>query len=128
MRHKILVEERVDAERVKRFILAVAGLGAYAILSREAGIHVWEIPGEEGKAFKRLKVHVRVAPQPVVPGDTTDLLRTQAEEQLKIVDGARTVVRRYRKDPSPLVRDSVQGWRTGKLERVLDGDFDLISE
>ncbi len=118
----------MDAERVKRFILAVAGLGAYAILSREAGIHVWEIPGEEGKAFKRLKVHVRVAPQPVVPGDTTDLLRTQAEEQLKIVDGARTVVRRYRKDPSPLVRDSVQGWRTGKLDRVLDGDFDLISE
>lgn len=128
MRHKILIEERVDGERLKRFVLAVAGLGAYAILSREAGIHVWEIPGEKGKTFRRLKVHVRVASQPVVPGDTTELLKNQAEANIKSAEAVRTVVRRYRKDPSPLVRDSVQGWRTGKLDRVLEGDFDLISE
>jgi ATP-dependent Clp protease ATP-binding subunit ClpC len=36
------------------------------------------------------------------------------------------IVRRYRLEPSPLVRDS-RGWRTGRAERVLAGDFDLFS-
>jgi hypothetical protein len=26
------------------------------------------------------------------------------------------------------VRDAVRGWRSGRLERVLAGDFDLIRE
>jgi ATP-dependent Clp protease ATP-binding subunit ClpC len=38
----------------------------------------------------------------------------------------RTIVRRYREEPSPLVRDAVRGWRTGRLDRVLGGDFDVI--
>ncbi|HEX7090544.1 MAG TPA: hypothetical protein VF192_10460 [Longimicrobiales bacterium] len=38
----------------------------------------------------------------------------------------RLIVRRYRERPSPLVRDSVRGWRTGRLDRVLGGDFDLM--
>jgi ATP-dependent Clp protease ATP-binding subunit ClpC len=37
------------------------------------------------------------------------------------------IVRRYREQPSPLVRDNVRGYRTGRLELVLSGDFDLIS-
>jgi ATP-dependent Clp protease ATP-binding subunit ClpC len=36
------------------------------------------------------------------------------------------VVRRYRFEPTPLVRDAVRGFRTGRLDRVLDGDFDLF--
>jgi ATP-dependent Clp protease ATP-binding subunit ClpC len=35
-------------------------------------------------------------------------------------------VRRYRSEPSPLVRDTERGWRTGRLEEVLAGDFDLF--
>jgi ATP-dependent Clp protease ATP-binding subunit ClpC len=35
-------------------------------------------------------------------------------------------VRRYREWPSPLVRDGVRGWRTGRLDHVLGGDFDLM--
>jgi len=35
------------------------------------------------------------------------------------------IVRRYRDKPSPLVRDTLAGWRTGRLDRVLAGDFDL---
>jgi len=35
-------------------------------------------------------------------------------------------VRRYREDPSAMVRDAVRGWRTGRLDLVLGGDFDLI--
>jgi hypothetical protein len=29
---------------------------------------------------------------------------------------------------TPLARDRVRGWRTGRLDRVLAGDFDLISD
>jgi ATP-dependent Clp protease ATP-binding subunit ClpC len=36
-----------------------------------------------------------------------------------------TVVRRYREQP-PLVRDAAGGWRTGRLDVVLGGDFDLL--
>jgi ATP-dependent Clp protease ATP-binding subunit ClpC len=36
------------------------------------------------------------------------------------------VVRRYREKPAPLVRDAVRGYRTGRLDRVLAGDFDLF--
>ena len=35
------------------------------------------------------------------------------------------VVRRYRTGPSPLVRDSARGYRTGNLDGVLAGEFDL---
>ena len=37
-----------------------------------------------------------------------------------------TVVRRYRRDPSPLVRSGDGNWRTGKLDAVMGGDFDLL--
>jgi ATP-dependent Clp protease ATP-binding subunit ClpC len=38
------------------------------------------------------------------------------------------VVRRYRLDGSPLVRDARQGWRTGRVDAVLAGDFDLLAQ
>ena len=38
----------------------------------------------------------------------------------------KSVVRRYRERPSPLVRDSASGARSGHLDLVLAGDFDLI--
>ena len=42
-------------------------------------------------------------------------------------DAARPlIVRRYRERPTPLVRDAVRGWRTGRLDAVLAGGFDLI--
>ena len=37
-----------------------------------------------------------------------------------------TIVRRYRERPTPLVRDAVRGWRTGRLDFVLAGGFDLV--
>jgi len=36
------------------------------------------------------------------------------------------IVRSYREKPSPLVKDSVREWRTGRLDLVLRGDFDLL--
>jgi len=34
-------------------------------------------------------------------------------------------VSRYCETP-PLVRDAAHGWRTGRIERVLGGDLDVI--
>jgi len=76
--------------------LLVSGLGAHTILAPEAGLHVLE-------AEPKLTVQILVGGE-----------------------GSRRIVRRYRREPSPLVRDSVRGWRTGRIERVLGGDFDRI--
>jgi ATP-dependent Clp protease ATP-binding subunit ClpC len=37
------------------------------------------------------------------------------------------VVRRYRFEPSPLVRDARRGWRSGRVREVMAGNFDLFS-
>jgi ATP-dependent Clp protease ATP-binding subunit ClpC len=67
---------------------------------------------------------VTVAPrQPAAPEvEPLELAR----EALASVNVPGAVVRRYREKPSPLVRDSVRDWRTGRLERVLGGEFDLM--
>ncbi len=108
-----------------RFMLAVAGFGAYAILAREEGWHVWEAP-REGKTFQRAKVRVRVIAQPLAVADTVAGLRTQADEGFSGEAKTAVIVRRYREAPSPLVRDSRGAWRTGRLDRVLAGDFDVM--
>jgi hypothetical protein len=69
-----------------------------------------------------------VLPQPPVPArdGEAELTRQAAEALAGAPAPAATIVRRYRGTPSPLVRDAVRGWRTGRLERVLAGDFDLV--
>jgi len=130
MQIQLLEETGGDAVSPYRLLLAISGFAAFSILEPENGLHILEIPEEEGKSFKRCKVQVRVVPQPDEPaGPGLEAFRLQAmrtldSHGLKSV----TIVRRYRESPSPLVRDSVRGWRTGKLDRVLDGDFDLIVE
>ena len=56
-----------------------------------------------------------------------DALREALGEGLGRGPQPHAVVRRYRREPSPLVRDIPGGWRTGKLDAVLRGDFDLIA-
>jgi ATP-dependent Clp protease ATP-binding subunit ClpC len=106
-------------------VLLISGLGAHRILQREAGLHVLE-RGEDGKSRGRATARVRLAVAPL--GDLPEArLRRALVEALE--QGARphAVVRRYRAEPSPLVRDMQGGWRTGRLEAVLAGDFDLIA-
>ncbi len=98
-----------------RFLALVEGYGAYTILSKENGLHVLERPTGQPKSFDRLRAVVKVAPQTAVldSGDPTSL-RDAAEHLLDEADVTELkIVRRYRKEPSPLVRDSVRGWRTG---------------
>ena len=109
-------------------VLAIAGFAAYLLLAPEDGLHVWEWDEPGAKATRRATVRVRVEPQPSAPArDGLAGLRQQAAEALGMRGTLSTaVVRRYRGQPSPLVRDAVRGWRTGRIERVLAGDFDVI--
>ncbi len=115
-----------------RALFAVSGYAAYTILRHEAGLHVFETPQDEKSSFKRATASVRVVGQPEEPPGRggREALREQAERTLSADAHApqTQIVRRYREEPSPLVRDSARGWRTGRLERVLDGDFDLMGE
>ncbi|MFN2414732.1 MAG: AAA family ATPase [Pyrinomonadaceae bacterium] len=112
-----------------RAVAAVSGYAAFPILRPEAGLHIFETPQDEKAAFKRATATVRVVAQPDEPaGHGPRALAEQAARALASETAAPTaIVRRYREEPSPLVRDSARGWRTGRLERVLDGDFDLIT-
>lgn len=129
MRFKILSESNGNDEIPYRLMMAVAGYASLGILENEQGLHVLEIPAG-GKSFRRCKTHVRVVPQPIEPaGYESGALLKQATEAFakeKIEDDRLTIIRRYREAPSPLVRDS-RKWRTGRLDRVLGGDFDLFS-
>ncbi len=107
-------------------LFAISGFGAYAILRPEAGIHQLEVPNRT-RSFDRHAAVVQVAPRPEEPASATPGgLRAQAKWALAESGESSIVVRRYREDPSPLVRDSVRNWKTGRIDRVLAGDFDLI--
>ena len=124
--HLTVLEESATPYRL---VLAVSGFGAYAILRPEAGLHVLERPqADDHPAFVRARARVAVAPQPEEPpAGGPDAWRGQALTALeKEGDGGGVVVRRYREAPSPLVRDGVRGWRTGRIDRVFDGHFDVI--
>ena len=97
-------------------VLEVAGLGAYTLLKPEVGLHVLELPHEEDRSFDRVTVLVDV--EPVGHGGNGPQPTDRREP---------AIVRRYRHEPSPLVRDA-SGIRTGRIDRVLAGDFDLLAD
>ncbi len=126
--HVVVLDERRGGDEPYQLLLAISGFAAYAILEAEAGTHVLETPQDE-KSFNRARATVRVVPQPDTPArDGPGALKSQALSALGgPPDNPPVIVRRYREEPSPLVRDSVRQWRTGRLDRVLGGDFDLVN-
>jgi ATP-dependent Clp protease ATP-binding subunit ClpC len=92
--------------------LDVSGLGAYQALRDEVGMHVLET--RSGDTEVRYSVRVSVNPEPA----NASLQGATAVES--------RICRRYDDGPAPLVRDNVRGWRSGRLDRVLAGDFDLM--
>ena len=111
-----------------RRIHAVAGYGAYSLLVPEHGLHVFERPGGRPRQLERDSVRVRVAPQDDADPAQSDaeLLRRAEQAFERDRAAAPAIVRRYRREPSPLVRDSAKGWRTGRLDLVLAGNFDAM--
>jgi len=123
------VLEEPAASGPHHLLLAVSGFAAYSILSGENGLHLLETPTDETKKTRKVVARVRVAPQPEDPPRRGESLTQQARNVLA-AHGAESpaIVRRYREQPSPLVRDVVKGWRTGRMDRVLLGDFDLFGD
>jgi ATP-dependent Clp protease ATP-binding subunit ClpC len=110
-------------------LLDVGGLGALRLLAPESGLHVFERRAAH-RSFDRVAVRVTVAPQPIAPAPA-DLAgsRRRALAALREVPASAAVARRYRREPSALVRDGCRGgWRTGRIDRVLGGDFDLMTD
>jgi ATP-dependent Clp protease ATP-binding subunit ClpC len=130
MRVDTLGEEIGDEHTPYALLLAVSGFGAHSILAPEDGLHILETPDDRGRGFARHRASVQVVGQEGDPGDGgRDALRRAARESLASLQSVEPhIVRRYRQEPSPLVRDNVLGWRTGHLGRVLAGDFDLMAE
>jgi ATP-dependent Clp protease ATP-binding subunit ClpC len=126
MRSLLIQEKEEKAEGYYRCIMAVSGFGAYSILLKETGLHVFEIP-KDSRSFSRCTVNVRVVPQPEEPVEKVQEHLKHAERLFGKPDAATPkIIRRYREKPSPLIRDSVQGWRSGKVQTVFGGDFDVM--
>ena len=109
-------------------LLAISGLGCGEILRFESGLHVLEHVDESrdgSPVVDRDQVQVLVVPQPPEANQSAAEILQAARAALATAEASSVVVRRYRPGRSPLVRDSVRGYRTGRLERVLAGDFDL---
>jgi ATP-dependent Clp protease ATP-binding subunit ClpC len=118
--------ERLDAAPGRR-VVAVSGLGCWQILHHEAGLHVLEhATADNGHTSDRETARVTVAPRDTRPIADGSRLADAARTALDSAPVANVVVRRYLSGPSPLVRDSVRGYRTGNLEQVLAGAFDLF--
>jgi ATP-dependent Clp protease ATP-binding subunit ClpC len=118
----------LDASSGER-LLAVAGLGCGEILRQESGLHVLEHVDEERDGtpvVEREQVVVIVAGRSGSHETNGRSAATDARTTLASVGTPSLVVRRYRAGKSPLVRDGVRGYRTGRLERVLAGEFDLF--
>jgi len=105
----------------------VAGFGAWRTLSREAGLHVLE-DREPGSAVGRGTVRGVVMAAPPLGALSRGELRQALSVTVGKAPRLSSVVRRYRRTPAPLVRDGSGTWRSGRLEEVLAGDFDLLAE
>jgi ATP-dependent Clp protease ATP-binding subunit ClpC len=128
MRLARLFRSNPHVELEMRALYAISGYGAYSILEGETGLHVRERPGETQRDHRRDTVRITVVAQPDEP-PSSSTAEAAALAWKSIENSGRQsseVVRRYREAPSPLVRDLARGWRTGRLDLVLGGDFDLF--
>ena len=97
-----------DVRDLGHGLLAVSGFGAWRIVRGETGVHLFELPaGGSGRTFNRVNAEVVVAAQPDEPRERDAAARrAQAERAIEAVSPAPSVIRRYREEPSPLVRDT----------------------
>jgi ATP-dependent Clp protease ATP-binding subunit ClpC len=115
----------IQTESKQPIVAVLAGFGVHRILAREVGLHVleYERASEQlGRAVARVRVVATPEPLP----ESQSAAREALLNALDCAASDATVIRRYRLGASPLVRDVPHGWRTGRPELVLDGNFDLL--
>lgn len=119
------LQEMTSSARGASSILLVSGFGAHRTLAGDVGLHVLERGGGE-QATSRIAARVILLEPPL--GDVPPArMQTILEKSLAEAARSSTVVRRYRREPSPLVRNFDGSWRTGRIDEVLAGDFDLLA-
>jgi ATP-dependent Clp protease ATP-binding subunit ClpC len=108
---------------------AISGLGCSVLLELESGLHIFGSGGRDaGRGSPRHRTVVQVCAAAWLPGpeEQRDALLQKARVALNTARCPTDPVRRYRAGSAPLVRDTVRGYRTGRLGDVLSGDFDLF--
>jgi ATP-dependent Clp protease ATP-binding subunit ClpC len=106
-------------------LLLISGFGAHRVLELERGLHVLELADDDRTpARATARVSLAVAP---LGNLSAKKLRSALKDALLDAGQPNSIVRRYRDDAAPLVRDLVGGWRSGRFDAVLGGDFDLIA-
>ncbi len=106
-------------------VAIIGGFGAHRTLVREAGLHVLE-QADAANGASRITARVLVVASPS-GGLSKAQLRSQLADAFAKAPRTGTVVRRYRRGPSPLVRNADGSWRTGRIDAVLGGDFDIMA-
>jgi ATP-dependent Clp protease ATP-binding subunit ClpC len=123
--HRHMQLEELPGETPDLPVLLISGFGTHRVLSRECGLHVLELA--EGGAANRAIARVRLAVSPL--GDLPQArLAAALAAAFDKAPRSSDVVRRYRGEPAPLVRNADGSWRTGRIDAVLRGDFDLMAQ
>ena len=122
-KRRMQLTEVVDSGQLPT--LLISGFGAHRVLALEAGLHVLEI-SDDDRAPARATARVRIGVAPLEEQSKAKL-KQALKAALNGGAASNTVVRRYRGDAAPLVRDLGSGWRSGRFDDVLAGDFDLIA-
>ncbi|HEY3643044.1 MAG TPA: AAA family ATPase [Xanthobacteraceae bacterium] len=105
-------------------LLLISGFGAQRLLKRECGLHVLErADGHNGATRATARVRLAITPLGDVPAAKLPNALVKAFGE---APQPNAVVRRYRGEPAPLVRSGDRSWRSGRLDAVLRGNFDLL--
>jgi ATP-dependent Clp protease ATP-binding subunit ClpC len=108
---------RLERDARGRRVLLIDAPGAARALAPENGLHFFE-RREQRRRIVLAEARVRVVPWIGGPADDPAAVQIDPDE--------RNPVRHYQQAPTPLVIDEVRAYRTGRLEDVLAGRFDLF--
>lgn len=107
-------------------LVVISGFGAARLLEGENGLHILE--HETGADGGRVVARVLVCPTPAAVPESAPEMYAVLSRDINAAPATPAIVRRYRDEPSPLIRSLKQGWRTGRVDLVFKGHFDLIGE
>ncbi len=102
---------------------SIFGFGAYLILQQESGFHVQEVLSKDSVRSDKRRVRISVIPVNISDYRSMDI--SSIDDRMKDLQRPKTV-RKFILGKSPIVKDNSRDWQTGKLEYILEGNFDLL--